>query len=362
MLLKTMSKRTLDTFFSSTPKKPRVNAPTPLPNLEATSEDTPNIEDDQGSTSIPAEGTSHPTYPWAIPYLPAHISEEMELLVTAQGREMRNQPQLDLLYFQPFIPKSIARDFFEFLRSQLFFYRVRYTIKRYGKETVINTPRFTTVFGLDETSRFLTNEFDKDHDQHGCESRVPVIVEASDPSNPVPGDKYRCKPRPIPECLDLLRRVTEACTNTKYNFCLVNYYASGSDSISYHSDDEYFLGPNPAIASFTLGARRDFLMRHKPVKHKDGEPGSDAQDIKLSLSSGDMVLMRGPTQSNWLHSIPKRKGAEADKGRINITLRRAMIPAGTENYYRYNVGEGGVYRWDKCKREMVPWSNAIISS
>jgi hypothetical protein len=56
--------------------------------------------------------------------------------------------------------------------------------------------------------------------------------------------------------------------------------------------------------------------------------------IKLPLASGGMVLMQGRTQFNWLYSVPKRKGGEADRGRINITLRRAMIPYGTENYYQ----------------------------
>jgi alkylated DNA repair dioxygenase AlkB len=261
--------------------------------------------------------------------------------VTAQGKEINDQPHLDLLYFQPFIPKSIERDLFNFLRSELFFYRVKYTIKRLGKETLINTPRFTTVFGLDETSRFV---------DEGVR-----IVEASNSSNTVRRDKYKCKPRPIPECLDFLRRVTEANSDTIFNVCLVNYYATGSDSISFHSDDERFLGENPAIASFTLGAKRDFLMKHKPPK--EGEPKLATKDIKLPLASGDMILMRGPTQSNWLHSIPKRKGAEADRGRINITFRRAMIPAGTENYYRYNVGEGAPHKWDGSKKEMVPLSS-----
>lgn len=72
-----------------------------------------------------------------------------------------------------------------------------------------------------------------------------------------------------------------------------------------------------------------------------------------------MLLMRGATQANWLHSIPKRtsKGtgnAQTEAmGRINITFRRARVPAGTENYYRYNVGEGPVYRWDEGRGEMV---------
>lgn len=323
-----MAKRTLDGFFSSTSKKPKLATASAAAVTDPCAS-TPNLAT-----------TNHSTYAWPIPHLPPDIEAELEGQVTAQGKQINDQPHLDLVYFQPFVPKSIERELFEFLRSELFFYRVKYTIKRFGKETLINTPRFTTVFGLDETSRF---------DDAGTR-----IVEASGPSKAVHPNKYKCKPRPIPECLDFLRRVTEANTNTKYNFCLVNYYATGSDSISYHSDDEHFLGQDPAIASFTLGAKRDFLMRHKPPK--SGEPALEAKDLKLSLASGDMVLMRGKTQSNWLHSIPKRKGVEADWGRINITLRRAMIPAGTENYYRYNVGEGEVYRWDRSKKEMIPWT------
>ena len=222
--------------------------------------------------------------------------------------------------------------------GELFFYRVKYNIKRGPVETQINTPRFTTVFGLDHLSRF---------DPEG------LVVDAST-GRPVPKDVYKCSPRPIPQCLDLLRTLTENATGCKFNFALVNYYASGSDSISYHSDDERFLGPEPAIASFTLGAKRDFLMKHKPTP--EAHP-SETKPLKLSLASGDMVLMKGLTQSRWLHSIPKRKGGEADKGRINITFRRAMVRGGTENYYRYNVGDGEVYRWDEDRREMRPWKD-----
>lgn len=162
-------------------------------------------------------------------------------------------------------------------------------------------------------------------------------------------------PRPIPECLNSLRKSTEAATDCKFNICLVNYYASGSDSITFHSDDERFLGPDPAIASFSLGARRDFLMRHKP-NPLGVTTVLDAKSLKLPLGNGDMVLMRGKTQSKWLHAIPKRTGKNAeDGGRINVTFRRAMIKDGTENYYNYNVGTGPVYRWNTEKREMTEW-------
>lgn len=165
----------------------------------------------------------------------------------------------------------------------------------------------------------------------------------------------------MPKCLDDLRRSTEAATGCSFNFCLVNYYSSGSDSISYHSDDERFLGPEPAIASFSFGARRDFLMKHKPVPASDQQPGlPEPKPLKLPLGSGDMVLMRGKTQSCWLHSIPKRTGKnEHDGGRINITFRRALGKGGTDNYYNYNVGAGSVYKWNETAREMQIWNHCL---
>lgn len=129
----------------------------------------------------------------------------------------------------------------------------------------------------------------------------------------------------------------EEVTGETYNFTLVNYYSTGNDSISYHSDSEQFLGPEPCIASISLGAPRDFMLRH--VKHK--ELGLPVQ--KYSLHDGDMVVMRGRTQHDWEHSIPKRKNAD---GRINITFRRGRVKYATQNYYTYNVGTGPLHRWN----------------
>ena len=102
-------------------------------------------------------------------------------------------------------------------------------------------------------------------------------------------------------------------------------------------------------------------MKHKPVIPKQGEVMSDQDGnkartpLKLPLASGDLVLMRGKSQANWLHSIPKRKGGDAGKGRINITFRKAMVEGGTENYYQYNVGSGEAYRWDHRSKQMKVW-------
>lgn len=301
---------------------------------------------------------------------------------------MNSEPDLDLLYFEPYLPPPTARELFRFLRSSLPFYRVEYDINRGGISTHIKTPRWTTVFGVDETSCFgespsSASQQGSKKNQTGATEDVQrqssssslssppkslVLLDAASrrPIQPAKERFYaRYPPRPIPECLDALRRSAEAATGCTFNFCLVNYYASGSDSISYHSDDERFLGNDPAIASFSLGARRDFLMKHKPpppppansdktgAQQKQEKPNKPP--LKLPMGAGDMILMRGTTQANWLHSIPKRSGRnERDGGRINITFRKAMIKAGTDNYYNYNVGNGPVYRWDGASGEMRP--------
>lgn len=307
-----MKRGALDTFFKSTTSK-KIKYET---------------------TSL---ASNHTSYPFPIPNLPVTFQEQLGFAPAEEGRLMSDKPDLDLVYYQPYIPPSITAGLFDFLRQELPFYRVQYTINRFGKKTDVHTPRFTTVFGVDETCRF---------DPSGS------IVDAGT-GKKVEAWMFRCKPRPIPQCLDELRKVTEGTTGNTFNFCLVNYYADGRDSISYHSDDECFLGQNPSIASFTLGAKRDFLLKHKPIASREGETTPDPALIKLSLGSGDMVLMRGKTQSMWLHSIPKRSGVEANKGRINITFRKAIVKEGTENYYRYNVGTGGVYRWNDVQKRML---------
>ncbi|KLU83649.1 DNA repair family protein [Magnaporthiopsis poae ATCC 64411] len=321
----TMSKkRTIDSFFPSASKKQR--------KVEEVGNQK-RVEDVQYS--------EHPTYPLPIPELPRAIGLELGSLPAKPPRIINDRPELDLLYFQPYIPPRASKELFEFLRATLPFYRVEYDIKRGGIQTHIRTPRYTTVFGLDDTSRF---------DEHGNVVDVKTGVEVP------PGAYARYAPRPVPKCLDDLRVACEAATDCSFNFCLVNYYASGADSIAFHSDDERFLDPDPAIASLSLGAQRDFLLKRKPVapgaEDRDGKAPEAAQ-LKLPLASGDMILMRGKTQANWLHSIPKRTGRnQMDGGRINITFRRAMVKAGTDNYYNYNVGNGAMYLWDKAGKEM----------
>lgn len=365
-----MTKRPLDTFFK----------PIPPPTTKRTKPST-------SSPSSPSQQPdTHPSYPTPIAKLPSHLTTNLLHGTPARPpKPITTHPNLDLLYFQPYIARPIANELFKFLRAELPFYRVAYKIRRGGVETQIHTPRYTTVFGVDETARFIPHsELDTTQSQSQSPSNAETSTStpsSSPESQPVPiqtlhlttltpapntdtNTKYKHTPRPLPTSLTTLLHQIEAATGARYNFCLVNYYASGEDSIAFHSDDERFLGPEPTIASLSLGGEREFVMKHKPVTDTNTSSSSSTASatggtgnpqIKMPLGSGDMVVMRGPTQANWLHSIPKRRGKSGEnvRGRINITFRRAVVPGGTENYYRYNVGDGGVYRWDGRREEMV---------
>ncbi|KAJ5999507.1 hypothetical protein N7451_007317 [Penicillium sp. IBT 35674x] len=415
-----MAKRTLESFFKpisppSSEKRVKLDqtigdsqSQHPNPEPADTRVDEPNVE-----------SSTHPTYPIPIRNLPSHIDVGIQHGTPArQARNITNHPHLDLLYFQPYLARQTANELFKFLRRELPFYRVKYSIKRGGIETAINTPRFTTVFGVDDTARFVMSNQSTEPNPSTAHNDLTLInAETKAPISPT---KYQYNPRPIPPCLDILRQQVEAATSATYNFCLVNYYGSGEDSISFHSDDERFLGDQPNIASLSLGGEREFVMKHKPppanagslgfgtgtssaagvngntrsqtvpdnnttstapsqtnphfqgsgttdFQHVVAQPPSHGQmhlqtgmkstapqQIKMPLASGDMVVMRGDTQANWLHSIPKKRGRAGDavRGRINITFRKAVVPAGTNNYYHYNVGSGPVYRWDEKRGVM----------
>ena len=111
-----------------------------------------------------------------------------------------------------------------------------------------------------------------------------------------------------PELLEL-KELVENHTHNSFNSCLLNLYHSGAEGMAWHSDDESALGRKPVIASLSLGAERKFSFKHKSSK----------QNVSLVLDHGSLLLMKGATQSHWLHSLPKT--VKVSEPRINLTFR-----------------------------------------
>ncbi len=111
----------------------------------------------------------------------------------------------------------------------------------------------------------------------------------------------------LPE-LEALRARLEEETGARFNSCLTNLYRGGADSVGWHSDDEPELGAQPVIASLSLGDTRDFRLRDEASRAVSTVP----------LGHGDLLVMRGESQSRFRHSIPKRAHAGT---RVNLTFR-----------------------------------------
>ncbi len=106
-----------------------------------------------------------------------------------------------------------------------------------------------------------------------------------------------------------LKVLTEEITGARYNSCLLNLYHDGDEGMAWHSDDEKELEPGGAIASLSFGAERRFLFRHRESK----------ETVELRLAAGSLLVMKGDTQTYWLHSLPKMKKVRLP--RVNLTFR-----------------------------------------
>lgn len=126
------------------------------------------------------------------------------------------------------------------------------------------------------------------------------------------------EPLPWSPLLADLRGRVEATAGRPFNSLLANLYRDGRDSMGLHADKERELGPNPEIASLSLGAERRFVMVYAK---KDRAPPK----VELWLGGGTLLLMRGPTQHHWKHGLPKQ--ATAVGPRLNLTFR-LIVPAG----------------------------------
>jgi alkylated DNA repair dioxygenase AlkB len=98
-------------------------------------------------------------------------------------------------------------------------------------------------------------------------------------------------------------------------------YRDGDDFQGLHSDREMRWLDDTIIAIVVLGERRPFVFRQRqplannPVR---GHAGELEGDIVVMPGEGDLLVMGGAAQRDWLHGIP---AADTDRARISLTWR-----------------------------------------
>jgi alkylated DNA repair dioxygenase AlkB len=179
---------------------------------------------------------------------------------------------LDIVSKPDFFTAGESAQIFEQLKAQI---RWRQDVMRFGRTEVLQ-PRLTACYGDDG----------KTYVYSGISNH----------------------PLPWTALLLALKAKAEEFAESAFNSVLLNYYRDGNDSIGWHADSEPELGEQPVIASLSFGATRTFELRKRTT----------GKVAKLPLTSGSILVMRGPTQQHWVHRVPKEPGSAS---RINLTFR-----------------------------------------
>lgn len=185
-------------------------------------------------------------------------------------------PDASIQYFPNFFPAAEAHDLLGRLIRGIKW--KQNTIKMYGKENPV--PRLEAWYG----------------DQGKTYTYSGITME----------------PNPWNDELEKIKKCIESISGVLFNSVLINYYRDGKDRVAWHSDDERELGINPVIGSVSLGAERNFKLRHKQYK-------TNGQKKQITLRHGSFLLMKGTTQHHWMHEIPRT--AKPIGPRINLTFR-----------------------------------------
>lgn len=138
-----------------------------------------------------------------------------------------------------------------------------------------------------------------------------------------PGASYRYagntfEPSPWTPMLLALRERAEAACGVRFNSVLANLYRHGGEYMGWHADDEKELGPEPVIASVSLGAQRTFRFRARA----GGDP------VAVELTHGSLLRMGAGTQRLYKHDMPVRKRIATP--RLNLTFRWIETTPATE--------------------------------
>ncbi|HWL41493.1 MAG TPA: alpha-ketoglutarate-dependent dioxygenase AlkB [Ilumatobacter sp.] len=98
-------------------------------------------------------------------------------------------------------------------------------------------------------------------------------------------------------------------------------YRTGDDFQGLHTDREMKWLDETLIAILVLGARRPFVLRPRgdrvPVERVPS--GTDPSDIVLTPGEGDLLVMGGACQREWLHGVPAAPGVS--EPRMSLTWR-----------------------------------------
>ncbi len=122
------------------------------------------------------------------------------------------------------------------------------------------------------------------------------------------------EPRAFTDTVRALTARVNAFAGARFNHVLLNRYRDGRDNMGMHADDEPELGPDPVVATLSLGATRRLTL--VPRRPRDGERRA------LELPAGSLLVMRGACQRRFRHGIPREPRVTDE--RVSLTFRQVV--------------------------------------
>ncbi|HTL24910.1 MAG TPA: alpha-ketoglutarate-dependent dioxygenase AlkB [Mycobacteriales bacterium] len=116
----------------------------------------------------------------------------------------------------------------------------------------------------------------------------------------------------LPPYLEELRARLAERYDVGIDSCLVNLYRDGNDAVAWHGDTVRKVLAQPLVFTVSLGARRRFLLR--PV-------GGGPVARTYLPGEGDLMVMGGRTQHEWLHTVPRDRRVSG--ARMSVTFRHS---------------------------------------
>ncbi|KAJ7718299.1 hypothetical protein DFH07DRAFT_1011937 [Mycena maculata] len=192
----------------------------------------------------------------------------------------------------------------------------------------------------------------------GADGSFPIYRHPSDESPPL---------NSFSPTVDLIRQHVQKLLNHPVNHVLIQFYRTGEDYISDHSDKTIDVVRGSNIVNVSLGAQRTMTLRLKKPRTQgrssdspppDGPPGPAAQRIPLPHNS--MFVMGPETNSKWLHRISRDKRFITLKSpaerfqegeRISLTFRHIGTFLNAEQTLIW--GQGAVGKTKEAARPVV---------
>jgi alkylated DNA repair dioxygenase AlkB len=122
------------------------------------------------------------------------------------------------------------------------------------------------------------------------------------------------EPRAFTSAVAALLPRVQAVAGAPFNHVLVNRYRDGRDSMGLHADDEPELGPDPVVATLSLGTTRRFVV--KPRRPSLGA------GTTLALGHGSLLVMAGTCQRHYVHGVPRQPDTSGE--RVSLTFRHLL--------------------------------------